>query len=786
MNKKIKIFYILLGLLFNHYAFSVNYQESINSKITVTSVHVWETDNQTFTTQFDMNINEQAVNNWQLGFFSFRFFYDPNANIKMQICEQNNLINCADLKTDRNPQIEKYSDFKRPDLTAGYFTVLTPILNYPLNKNRSYRVVLQGAKWPPQNISAMPQGFFLYDIDNKIMNPIDVHDYVNLSFDPVKVEIDLKNHIYQNWKNSLPNFDNENFIIPNPAFVQKYPNEKKVNFKDIKKIYYNNFNNFQVAKMIKKSLIQDLNLENIDIVNKYSDSGIQFISCDQNEKCEDIQNKKEGYIIDILSNKNNIILIKIYSNSTAGSFYAYETLRQIWNANTMISSQKIIDYPKFSYRGFSLDVARHFFTVNEIKSVLDVMASHKLNTLHWHLSDDEGWRIEVDDFPELTNVGSQRFWGYEIAPNYLIDGKFDIANISHANYALANDNYKGYYSKLDVQEIIKYANQRQITVIPEIEMPGHARSLMKSSPEKFADPDDKSVYFGVQGYTDNVLPLCQYTTNEEFKKNINLLIQNIANQFKNQTTIYANSNEISLSGDEVAVNALSNYPACAHYPWNQLNSALEKTHYFFQQIAENLSPEIKLSGWQQIVQKDEGLIGKQVIAPEKMGHTWVWIPAASQGIQMAENLIQNHYPTVIAFADYAYFDIAYTTQWQEAGLLWATTFLDTHKTLLLGNKIQQISNYQQILGLEGALWTEVVPSTDHLMYMILPKMAGLSEAAWSSIENNGDKINWQNLAQRLGDGKKGFLSYLNKIYGVFYRGYPNGIHLEVPKNAITK
>ncbi len=776
ITKLICIIYILLSYS-NLFAEVVkSYKASV---ISIDSVNVIESENQKFITDFTVKMNSGFLKHWQLGFFSFRFFHDPNSHIKMQICEENNYIICNDLKIEINKNPTNYEDYKNPDLTSGYLTVLAPIGSFPLKPNKSYKITLSGAQWIPKNISAMPQGFFINNIDDKKIINISVNKYINKSFDHIKAELDIKNHVKQNWYRSIPYLGDDNLIVPLPVYLKKYIDRRPFSFKEINVIHNSSYYDLQNAKLLREALIHDLSLVNIDIDQKKSDSGINFIPCHLPDKCSEIKNK-EGYLIDIFINKENIPVINIYTHSSAGGFYAFQTLRQLWNANQMVTPQTIIDYPRFPYRGLSLDVARHFFNVNEIKKLLDVMGAHKLNTLHLHLSDDEGWRIEVDGFPELTEYGSKRFWGYGIAPAYLLDGHVDISNYLNIPYALVNTVYKGYYTKSDIHELISYANDRQITIIPEIEMPGHARAMIKASAIKFADPNDLSVYFGVQGYQDNVLPICQYNINNEFKQNINLLIQNISGLFKNQTTQYALSQEISLSGDEVSPNALTSYIPCNTFPWNSFYTSIEKSHYFFQQISQNLPDEIKVSGWQQIVQDDDGNIPDYAVPYQKIGHTWTWIPTTSQGLNMAFQLMQKKYPTVISFADYAYFDIAYTTQWNEPGLLWATTFSDTYKSLSLGSKIEEISNKENILGLEAALWSEAVPSLEHLMYMILPKMAGLSEAAWSPLPENDVKINWQSLAKRLGNGKEGFLKYLNQVHRVYYRGYPNGIQLEIP------
>ena len=191
--------------------------------------------------------------------------------------------------------------------------------------------------------------------------------------------------------------------------------------------------------------------------------------------------KPEGYNLDVDQSQ-----VKITGGSSAGVFYGIQTLREmlpaasesqtlVSNVNWTLPAVKIEDYPRFPYRGLHLDVGRHFFPVSFVKKYLDLMALHKLNTFHWHLTEDQGWRIQIDKYPRLTSVGAWR--------NGTIIGH-------HPGTGNDSTRYGGFYTKDEIRDIVKYAADRHITVIPEIEMPGHASAAIAAYPQLSCFPDE--------------------------------------------------------------------------------------------------------------------------------------------------------------------------------------------------------------------------------------------------------------------------------------------------------
>lgn len=226
-------------------------------------------------------------------------------------------------------------------------------------------------------------------------------------------------------------------------------------------------------------------------------------------------------------------------------------MRNLWNStNGHLPGLTIIDYPRFKYRGVLLDVARHFYSTKTIKKLIDVMAAQKLNTLHIHFADDEGWRLDLSGSSFLKN-GSARGMakGSDLTPAMMPQANLDITNyndFSHSStlikskYAQAQTLYQGIYRETQIKQLIKYANEKKITIIPEIDLPGHARALIYSKPKVFINKRDKSKYISEQGYSDDVIPVCLYAgSNREsksFTRTINKIIRSIAKLFNKQTT----------------------------------------------------------------------------------------------------------------------------------------------------------------------------------------------------------------------------------------------------------
>lgn len=685
-----------------------------------------------FAINFNFTYSGNSTSNWAVGFYMLKVFVNPQISYDAKICQVDDSSNCTNLKIYTNPLPKNVTDVQKMDLAFGHSALFIPSSNYQLLSNGRYSVTISNISNPPKNITAMPQSWFIYYLDNKKVLLFKDINYINLANNPDKDAQIAQAIIQNNLRQSKP-INVVTPIIPKPQVVGYYPGNVKIN-KDI--IIKSDFNN---VTFISTAL-------NYIAHPSLGSTKLNIHSCDQaNPVCKLIYDQNpEGYVLTFLNNQ-----IDIYAYNTAGVFYASQSITQLMNHYLdQIPNQVIVDYPHYKYRGLMLDVVRHFFTVDQVKQVIDVMAAHKLNTLHLHLADDEAFRLQLPSFPKLIQYASSRYLGHFVGPTNFID-----PNIINGSLDRVDRPYSGFYTMAQMQDLIKYANSRFITIIPEIEMPSHARSLKKAYPELFFDFANPTNYYNVQGYNDNVLPAYLYNKNDKFTQAINQLITEVANQFTNQTTLYAINNEISLSADEVPDGA-----------YGKDYDPVQISHNFFENISQNLDT-YKLSGWQQLVQAPDGSIGDKVVSPKYSGHLWAWEPTNKNGITMAQNLIDNNYPTVIDFADYNYFDIMQSPQYEQPGLYWAAPYIDSAKVLKLADILNKMQNNNQILGVEACLWSELIPTDRQMWYMLMPRLSALSEVAWSDPYN----LSWIGLDKNLGKVEsRGFTQYLANRFGVKY------------------
>lgn len=726
-----------------------------------------------------------TAESWQLGFYMPRTFdtvvtayQNINPDLTMQICDLSS--NCSDLI------YTVAESFTANDLSHGYTTILTPESSCILQSGQTYVVsLLHNNQWSAGNYSAVPQNFFLVNQGIVYNLSTTTATYNIIGYNQSTVNTQISTHVSTNWTNSISGDAPVN-IIPTPvSYTPSSGNYTLTNGV----VIHTSAGASLVATQMKSYLLNDLGINATIDNNTSATTGILISFAGSYGE--------ESYAITINSSQ-----IMINASHVAGAFYALQSLRQLWNQSTTIAGANIVDYPRFKYRGILLDVARHDYTVAQIEQLIDLMATHKLNTLHIHFADDEGFRIGLTDYPTLSSIGDVRGYGQDIGPEMFLQANLDGANLTglgYPPYVYANSVYSGTYSASDIETLVAYANLNQITIIPEIDLPGHSRALIKALPSIMVDPNDTSIYISVQGYTDDVLPVCTYNGAgafaSTFTSTINDIVNKVALLFNNQTTAYAINNEVSVGGDEVSSGAWTVDSSCTGI-WDFVAtgispSSLQKSQYFFQLLAQN-NTNLVFSGWQQMVQTESSPLGANIVPATQTGHVWVWgVSSSTGGIAGAITLAQASYPTVLAYADNTYFDLTYTPNISEPGFTWATSYSDTQaaltsavtaSTTITGAGGAYESN---IVGIEGALWGENMPTGYHMIYMALPKMAGLSEASWSpaTATVSGSNVNWQSLVSRLGCGSVGFLKYLNTIFGVEYRGYPNGIALEVPSSV---
>ena len=387
---------------------------------------------------------------------------------------------------------------------------------------------------------------------------------------------------------------------------------------------------------------------------------------------------KEGYTMVITRNR-----ITIEASDETGVFYAKQTLKQ-WG--DYIPCGRITDYPDLHHRGLMLDVSRNFYPVDSIYRILDIMAYHKLNVLHFHLTDDEAWRIEIPGLPQLTSIGARRGYTTDesdcLLPMYT--GGWDPNNPTSTS--------NGYITREQYIQLLRYAGERHIRVIPEIDMPGHMRAAKKAMGNLLTDSAfDTRVYKSAQYYNDNVINVTlPYAI--EFIEHVITEMVNMYNEANHPLTIF------NIGGDEVPKGALTREE---HQTFiNQVLAILQRY---------NLQP----MGWEEIT---------HFCPPESQAICYSWLNSDTKPLEMA----QAGYPVVLANANRLYFDFAYCNHHQEKGLNWGG-YTDEYRSFEWEPLI-----HPNVIGMNAQLWGEVIRSFSQVEWQIYPKIYGLAERAWNN------------------------------------------------------
>ena len=385
----------------------------------------------------------------------------------------------------------------------------------------------------------------------------------------------------------------------------------------------------------------------------------------------------EGYTMIITPEQ-----ITIEASDETGVFYAQQTLKQ-WGE--VVPCGTVTDYPDLHHRGIMLDVVRNYYPVDSIFRILDVMAYHKLNVLHFHLTDDEAWRLEIPGLPQLTKVGGRRGYTTDekdcLLPMYC--GGWDPDAPTTAN---------GYITREKYIELLKYAGERHIRVIPEIDMPGHMRAAKKAMGNMLTDSAfDSRVYKSAQNYTDNVIDVTKpYAV--EFVDHVITELVKMHKEAGQPLT------QLNIGGDEVPKGALTREE---HQTFiDQVLAILERY---------NLQP----MGWEEIT---------HFCAPESKAVCYSWLNSNTKPLEMAEA----GYPVVLANANRLYFDFAYCNHHEEKGLNWGG-YTDEYRSFDWEPLI-----HPNVVGMNAQLWGEVIRSFAQVEWQIYPKIYGLAERAWNN------------------------------------------------------
>ena len=530
-------------------------------------------------------------------------------------------------------------------------------------------------------------------------------------------------------------------------------------------------------------------------------------------------NGQEAYRL-VVSEKDGVV---ITGSDAAGVFYGIQTLLSLfppeaWGhpaAAPELPSVSVEDSPAFSYRGFHLDIARNFIEPSDIKRLIQAMAYYKLNRLHLHLTDDEGWRIEIPSLPELTEIGAYR--GHTVTErDHLIP-----AYGSGPDPGADGNHGSGYLSRETFIDLLKFATSHHIEVIPEINMPGHSRAAIYSMESRYdrlmkegrsekaeeyrlIDPRDESRYNSAQNFNDNVVCVCIEGPYRLFETVVDELISMYNDAGLKLKVLHT-------GGDEVPRGVWEGSPICQAFMEEhpEIGNVENLQAYCGSRLFDILERKgLVMAGWEEIVMKknEEGrwIPNREFVGKEMLPYVWNSIYG---NLDLGNRLANAGFPVILCNVNNFYFDLAYTHHPAEPGQYWGG-FVKTRsafdftpfdvfkcnladkwghpydpKTDFEGMERLRQDAYGRILGLQAELWSETVKGGTMAEYYYLPKLIGFAERAWVGQASWGmiadqetmiaerDK-DWNRFANMVGSREMPRLDYMHGGYA--YRLPPPG------------
>ncbi len=651
---------------------------------------------------------------------------------------------------------------------SGDWYRITPLEGFELKPGETTSFTYESRNWWIKESDA-PKGFYFVfhhndgrqhfmEVENIIIKPFERPEQLSRHFRDQMPVPDPGWQFHENKKMTLLNGDKLPWFIPQAVSVKA--GDTDVLFSEKFVIHYEEGLGFEARYL--QSMLNDLLGWEIDIQPGFSGErfGIDLLFDDRS-----VGRNPESYTLQIRENGN----IAICGSDNSGVFYGIQSLVSLLPFNTeqtaelVLTALKAEDAPRFGYRGVHVDVSRNFFPKESIFKLLDILAFYKINTLHMHLTDDEGWRIEIQSLPELTATGGQR--GHTTKDANALHPAFGSGPFHHATGKTGG----GFYTQQDFIDILQYARDRHIRVIPEINLPGHARAAIKAMEARYEyymeqgdaesaeeyrliDPEEQSKYLSAQLFTDNVVNVARESVYRFFETVTGEVID-----------MYAKAGAvleiIHVGGDEVPAGAWTKSPMIDD-KMNELAyiSKPQNMHaYFTERALEILSAHgINMAGWEEVALKADAS-GHHVPNPDfANGPVIPYVWNNLWGMQdLGYRLANRGFPVILCHVTAFYFDLAYNKDPEEPGLYWGG-FVNTRSawhynpynvfwTTLkdnMGREIDTDLEYQDmerlnvsarenILGLQAQLWSETILSTDMLEYYLLPKLIGFAESAWA-------------------------------------------------------
>ena len=643
--------------------------------------------------------------------------------------------------------------------------------------------------------SDFPMGGFVVT-DDDILNVKFINLWENAK-DIQELDIPTANDRFNyNVSNKLLDKSQLDLIVPTPNKMDLFEGQM-----DLKTKYSINIDeslnlNFDFAKSLMSGVAK------IVSNNEEADIKISFI--------ENLT--KESYELNIDNNS-----ISIFASDRAGALYGLQSLKQIFLVSklekTSIRNLKITDSPKFSYRGMLLDISRNFYGPKKIKQILDYLSFFKINHLDFRLTDDEGWRLEIPGLEELTEVGSKRGYTKDESDNLIpIYGSGPDSNSSPGS---------GYLSKSEFKDILKYADERNITIIPQISYPSHIRSAIismnaryqkfmelgdKGEAEKYLliDPNDESEYYSAQGFDDNIVCICRESAFNFYEK----VIDEVYLMYKEAGV---EMKKFGVGADEIPYGAWRKSPLCDKFMEEKSIIGDYDALYQYQQrrIYNKLSSYgLTMTGWDDILlrltEKNQSETQIKDFFKDDDILLFVWNNSWGGGRQdMIYKYANLGYKTIMSNSSAFYFDMVDDKDFDNIGLSWSgyadykdiwtvdvfDIFNDSYGVKKNSistdyiNKSEKINpkNRDNIIGIQSQIWGETIVDEDVLDYMFMPNIIVFSQKAWSQdnlwmsisdkeIKDQTLEIEWNKFTNNLGQR---VLPIVNEIFG--------GLSYDLPK-----
>ena len=666
--------------------------------------------------------------------------------------------------------------------------------DYTLKKDETISIDLK-QRGGVKRKSDFPMGGFVVT-DDDILNVKFINLWQNAK-DIQELDIPTANDRFNyNVSNKLLDKSQLDLIIPTPNKIDFFEGQM-----DLKTKYSINIDeslnlNFDFAKSLMSGVAK------IVSNNEEADIKISFI--------ENLT--KESYELNIDNNS-----ISIFASDRAGALYGLQSLKQIFLVakleETAIRNLKITDSPKFSYRGMLLDISRNFYGPKKIKQILDYLSFFKINHLDFRLTDDEGWRLEIPGLEELTEVGSKRGYTKDESDNLIpIYGSGPDSNSSPGS---------GYLSKSEFMNILKYANERNITIIPQISYPSHIRSAIismnaryqkymklgdKGEAEKYLliDPNDESEYYSAQGFDDNIVCICRESAFNFYEK----VIDEVYLMYKEAGV---EMKKFGVGADEIPYGAWRKSPLCDKFMEEKSITGDYDALYQYQQrrIYDKLSSYgLTMTGWDDILlrltEKNQSETQIKDFFKDDDILLFVWNNSWGGGRQdMIYKYANLGYKTIMSNSSAFYFDMVDDKDFDNIGLSWSgyadykdiwtvdvfDIFNDSYGVKKNNistdyiNKSEKIDpkNRDNIIGIQSQIWGETIVDEDVLDYMFMPNIIVFSQKAWSQddswmsisdkeIKNQTLEIEWNKFTNNLGQR---VLPIVDEIFG--------GLSYDLPK-----